>query len=52
KSADVPVSLFPIQFVDAANVTAAPVVVQGRSGNSFLYPLDRVLRTPLGKGAG
>lgn len=46
KSADVPASSFPIQFVDAANVTAAPLAV---GGTSYLFPVDRVLRPPVGK---
>lgn len=48
KTPDVPASFFPIQFVDAANVTAAeaPVAV---GGTSYLFPVDRVLRPPVGK---
>lgn len=49
KSPAVPATAFPIQFVDAANVTAAPVIVKGAGGNSYLYPLDQVLRPPVGK---
>ena len=75
KSADVPAEYFPIQFVDSANVTAAPAVVGGpttvvaRDGGgrgaaakaaavaeggtpSYMYPVDRVLRVPVGERAG
>ncbi|CAM9666230.1 unnamed protein product, partial [Ectocarpus fasciculatus] len=63
KSPDVPAELFPIQFIDAANVTATPTVVGGpsiavpvrrRHGGgeggepSYLFPVDRVLRPPVG----
>lgn len=51
KTPDVPASYFPVQFVDAANVTAAeaPVAV---GATSYFFPVDRVLRPPVGKRAG
>jgi len=62
KSRDVPEEYFPIQFVDSANVTAAPIVVGGPTAAaaaaavamegekpSYLYPVDRVLRIPAGE---
>lgn len=78
KSPDVPAEYFPIQFVDSANVTAAPTVVGGKTAvavsvgaaggraaaraaaaatteggtPSYLYPVDRVLRIPVGERRG
>lgn len=51
KTADVPASYFPVQFVDAANITTteAPMVV---GGTSYLFAVDRVLRPPVGKRTG
>ena len=47
KSTDVPASSFPIQFVDASNVTSAPVKIG--DSKSYLFPMDRVLRPPVGE---
>lgn len=49
KTADVPSSYYPIRFVNNANVTASPTVVQGDGGKSYLYQVNRVLRPPNGE---
>ena len=46
KSADVPALSFPIQFVDASNVTSMPAKV---GDTSYLFQMDQVLRPPVGK---
>lgn len=51
KTPDVPASYFPVQFGDAANVTATEAHV-AVGGTSYLFPVDRVLRPPAGKRTG